>query len=213
MGSIKWGQLAPIFWTFFKISPVTFGGGYAMIPVIEEEVVAKRKWISSEEMLDVLSIAGSAPGGIGVNAAAFIGYRLAGIAGASAAVLGIGLPTFLIIFIFSLVLGLFRSNPMVEAAFKGIHAAVIALIVIAAYRMGKSAVKDKTTLVTAIVALLLLIDFNVHPILMIVLGLFVGVVLVQFKVWFGMEVKQKKVRVTKTTSGYTVDDYFIGDGI
>ncbi len=91
MNGASWKQLWNIFWAFFKIGPTTFGGGYAMIPVLEREVVQKRQWVNGNEMSDVLSIAGSAPGGIGVNASAFIGYRLAGVPGASVAKAFIGL--------------------------------------------------------------------------------------------------------------------------
>lgn len=134
-------QLWDIFWTFFKIGPATFGGGYAMIPVIEREVVGKKQWISENELSEVLSIAGSAPGGIGVNASAFIGYRRAGIRGASAAVIGITFPTFFILSLFMQI----ELNTKIAAALQGIHYAIVGLIVIAAIKMGKSALFDKTT--------------------------------------------------------------------
>ncbi|MGG1519698.1 chromate transporter [Paenibacillus oryzisoli] len=204
-----------IFWTFFKIGPSTFGGGYAMIPVIEREIVGKKAWMEEAEMTDIISIAGSAPGGIGVNASAFIGYRLAGIWGAIAAVVGIALPTFLIALVLSLFLVFMQSEPKIEAAFKGIHGAIIGLIALAAYNMGRSAIYDKTTLGTAIVSLALLLILPINPILIILVGLFVGVVLVKVKEAMGYRVTLEKGKEPIHTShnGYTHYDYFIADGI
>ncbi|WP_248930819.1 chromate transporter [Paenibacillus hamazuiensis] len=209
----RWGMLASIFWAFFKMGPVTFGGGYAMLPVIEREVVGNKGWVEEEEMADIVSIAGSAPGGIGVNTAAFIGYRLCGIPGATAAVLGIGLPTFLIIFAFSLVLGLIRDNPLVDSAFKGIHAAIVALIAVAAYKMGRTAIQDKTTLVTAIATVLVLVDFHIHPMLLIIGGLFLGIVLVRVKEHWGMPVPLETLPQTDLHGDYRQLENYYGDGI
>ncbi|MNY26394.1 putative chromate transport protein [compost metagenome] len=186
-----------------------------MIPVIEREVVNKRAWIAEEEVSDIIAIAGSAPGGIGVNASAFIGYRLAGIPGAAAAVIGIALPTFLIAIALSICLMFMQSEPKVVAAFKGIHGAIIGLIVLAAYNMARSAIFDKTTLITAVgtVAILLLLPIN--PIFMILIGLFIGFVFVKVKETFGIGVTLEKGKEPMQTSnnGYTYYDYFIADGI
>lgn len=207
-------QLGDIFWTFFKIGPSTFGGGYAMIPVIEREIVAKRGWIPEEEMADVLSIAGSAPGGIGVNAAAFIGYRLAGVAGAAIAVIGMTLPTVLIIFALSLFFTYFQHDPRVAAALKGIHAAIIALILVAAYKLGKSAIFDKTTLVTAIGTVVLLLASSIHPLLVIGLGLLIGFPLIQAKRKLGYAAPTEKSFEAETQpTRYKYADYFIAEGI
>lgn len=127
--------LFQLFWVFVRIGPVTFGGGYAMIPMIEREISAKRKWLGEEEMDEILSLAGAAPGGVGVNAAAFIGYRLAGVTGAIAAIAGITIPTFIIVCLLSAVYSQLTDQPKVIAAMKGINGAVIALILVAAYRM------------------------------------------------------------------------------
>lgn len=208
---MEWKRLAALFWSFFRISPVTFGGGYAMIPLIEREVVERRKWMTEDEICDVLSVAGTAPGGIGVNAAAFIGYRLAGVAGATAAVTGIGLPTFIIVFALSLLFGFFSHLPMVEAAFKGIHAAVIGLIIVAAYRMAKTAIMDKTTLILTLLSTLFLLDFHIHPILLILFGLVAGIVLAKFKEKIGLNGTEETDSPPQTKYSYA--DYYIGDGI
>lgn len=204
-----------IFWTFLKIGPSTFGGGYAMIPVIEREVVEKREWIKQDEISNIISIAGSAPGGIGINASAFIGYRMSGIPGAAAAVIGIALPTFLIALTLSIFLVFMQADPKVVAAFKGIHGAIIGLIVLAAYNMARSAIFDKTTLVTAIgtVAILLLLPIN--PLFMILIGLFIGFIFVKVKETFGFQISLEKGKEPVHTSynGYTYYDYYIADGI
>ncbi|MCQ6559174.1 chromate transporter [Paenibacillus mendelii] len=200
--------LLQLFWTFFRIGPATFGGGYAMIPLIERETVTKRKWIDKQEMSDLISIAGSAPGGVGVNASAFIGHRLGGIGGAIAAIIGITLPTFLIVFILSFFYVQFGDNPKLEAALKGIHGAIIALILIAAYKMAKSSVFDKTTVTIALSALAVLLLTEINPIIAIVSGLFIGIILVRIKMLLGIKVfTEKQPRRSKEEIVYP--EYYI----
>ncbi|WP_275983401.1 chromate transporter [Paenibacillus hamazuiensis] len=210
-------RLFEIFWTFFLIGPSTFGGGYAMIPVIHKEVVEKKQWVKEDEMSDVLSIAGSAPGGIGVNASAFIGYRLAGTKGAAAAVLGIALPTFLIVLILTLLFSMLDSNPKVQAALEGIHAAIVGLIVVAAYNMGKSAIYDKTTLILTAATAGALLALHLNPLAAILIGLFVGLPCVWVKEKFGYKVRLEKnehAEGEETSSReYRYSDYFIAEGI
>ncbi|MFC3345508.1 chromate transporter [Paenibacillus abyssi] len=185
-------KLLELFWAFLQIGPSTFGGGYAMIPVIEREIVGKRRWISEDEMADMVSLAGSAPGGVGVNAAAFVGYRVAGVAGAVSAVIGITLPTFLIILVLSVFYMVFQDHPKVEAALKGIHGAIIALIILAAYRMAKASIIDKTTTVLLIVTVGLLLFAAIHPIYVIMLGIAAGILLVRIKERLGIKVFMEK---------------------
>jgi len=187
-------MLLPLFWTFLKIGPSTFGGGYAMISVIEREAVTKHGWIDEQEFSNVVAIAGSAPGGIGVNAAAFIGYRLAGIAGAIISIIGITLPTFLIVLGLSFLYVNFDSNTKVVAAMKGIQGAVIALIISAAYRMGKTAIFDISTIVIALITLIALIFTSINPIYAILSGLLIGVVNVMLKLVLGLKVQTEKAK-------------------
>ena len=119
-----------LFWTFFKIGAFTFGSGYAMIPMIEKEVVDRRKWFEKDDFYDQFALASSAPGPFALNTAVFVGYKLKGWWGSLAAVLGAVLPSFLIILLIAVYLSEFRSNRYVEAAFKGIRPAVIALIAV-----------------------------------------------------------------------------------
>ncbi len=127
--------------TFLKIGALTFGGGYAMIPLIQRETVEKKKWISDSDILDIVAIAESTPGPIAINSATFVGYRVAGFIGAFAATLGVVLPSFVIIYLISLVLNRFEENTIVKYAFAGIRAGVLALIIKALYMMYKQAPK------------------------------------------------------------------------
>ena len=122
--------LFTLFWTFFKIGLFTFGGGYAMIPLIRREVTDRRGWIADTEFLDLLTLAQSAPGPISLNTSVFVGYKLCGHAGAAAAILGIVVPSFVIILLIALFFADIRHNPVIDAAFKGMRPAVVALIVV-----------------------------------------------------------------------------------
>ena len=122
-------RLHTIFLSFFKIGLFTFGGGYAMLPLIERELIAKRKWIEQKEFLDLLTLAQSVPGPIAVNTSVFVGYKVHGFGGAVAALLGAVLPSFVIILAIALFFADIRQNPVVDAAFKGMRPAVVALII------------------------------------------------------------------------------------
>ncbi len=131
-----------LFLTFLKIGAFTFGGGYAMIPIIEKEIVDKHGWIKSEDILDIFAIAESTPGPIAINSATFIGYKIGGFFGAFCATFGVVLPSFTIISIIALVLREFSDIKAVPYAFNGIRAGVIALIIKALVSMYKKAPKD-----------------------------------------------------------------------
>lgn len=122
-------RLRTIFGSFFKIGLFTFGGGYAMIPLIEQELIVKRKWIEQKEFLDLLTLAQSVPGPIAVNTSVFVGYKVRGLRGAAAALLGTVLPSLVIILVIAVFFAGIRHNPVVDAAFKGMRPAVVALIV------------------------------------------------------------------------------------
>ena len=122
-------QLWEIFWSFFKIGLFTFGGGYAMIPLIQREVIDHRKWIPASEFLDLLTLAQSVPGPIAINTAVFVGYKVRGLRGAAAALLGTVTPSFVIILVIAVFFAGIRHNPVVDAAFKGMRPAVVALII------------------------------------------------------------------------------------
>ena len=131
-----------LFFTFMKIGVVTFGGGYAMIPIIENEVSKKKGWIKEQELIDVIAISESTPGPIAVCSATFIGYNLAGLLGAFCSTVGVVLPSFLIIFIISLFLRKFEQLKFIKYAFFGIRAGVLALLVKAVISMFKKSPKN-----------------------------------------------------------------------
>lgn len=118
-----------LFLTFLKIGAFTFGGGYAMISIIEHEVINRRGWIARPDFLDLLTLAQSAPGPISLNTAVFVGYRLRGLRGALSAILGAVIPSFVIILCVAILFTDVRHNPWVDAAFRGMRPAVVALIV------------------------------------------------------------------------------------
>lgn len=175
-------DLFTLFITFFKIGLFTFGGGYAMIPLIDEEVVNKHKWLSKEEMNDIFLIAESTPGPISVNTATYVGYRVSKVKGAFFATLGLIIPSFTIILLIALFFKDFMSYEIVQAAFKGIKISVSLLILDAAYRLSKQIKFDIYAILMFIaifITQLLLMIFNVtfSSIYFILLGALLGYVL------------------------------------
>ena len=167
--------LLQLFWTFFKIGAFTFGSGYAMIPMIEKEVVDRRKWFDKDDFYDQFALASSAPGPFSLNTAVFVGYKLKGWWGALAAVLGAVIPSFVIILVIAIYLTEFRENRYVEAAFKGIRPAVIALIAVPFVNMLKRLPWYFMLLGCAVAAVICWL--GVSPIWFILAGTVVGVVL------------------------------------
>jgi|SRR5690554_4767157 len=149
-------KLWSIFWKFFKIGMFTFGGGYAMIPLIEREVV-NNKWIDKEEIADMVAISQSIPGAVAVNMSLFVGFKLAKKKGAFTAVLGCILPSFIIILFVAMLLSNFQDEKIVQHAFTGILSAVIALILVAAIKIAKIAILDKVTLIITIITIVVLV--------------------------------------------------------
>ena len=138
----RFSQCWKLFSTFFRIGAFTFGGGYAMIPLIHREAVEANHWVDDQEILDIIAIAESTPGPIAINSATFIGYKVGGLAGSAAATLGVVLPSFLVISIISLFFAAFVENRWVAWAFEGIRPAVVILILGAVVKMKKSCPND-----------------------------------------------------------------------
>jgi chromate transporter len=153
-----------LFVIFLKVGAFTIGGGYAMVPVIENELVAKRQWMSKEDFLDLLAVAQSAPGVLAVNIAIFTGYKLHGIKGSFASVLGGVLPSFCIILAIALFFHNFKDNTTVERIFKGIRPAVAALIAAPTFSMAKSAKISRYTVWIPVVSALLIWLLGFSPI-------------------------------------------------
>ena len=168
------------FLTFFKIGIVTFGGGYAMIPRIEEEVVNKHHWTSKEELLDLIAIAQSCPGVFAVNISTFIGYKLNKKAGAFCTTLGAALPSFIIILLIAMFFHQFADNKVVAAMFRGIRPAVVALIAVPTFRLAKTASISLTNCWIPIACALAIWALGVSPILIIIIAAVAGYVYGQF---------------------------------
>ncbi len=126
-----------MFWSFFKIGCFTFGGGYAMLPLIQREIIERKKWIGSDEFLELLALAQTSPGPVALNTSVFVGYKRAKLGGALASILGTVLPSFIIILIIAVFFTDFTSYPLVESAFRGMRPAVVALIAAPVYGMMK----------------------------------------------------------------------------
>jgi chromate transporter len=166
-----------LFFSFLKIGATTFGGGYAMLPVIRQEVVLTKRWLTSEEFVDVLAIAQSSPGAVAINTAIFIGFKMAGVPGAFSALLGTVLPSFLIILLIAGMFAQFAQYPQVLAAFAGIRPAIAALIAAAVVKLGKPVLKDRQNVILTVFFLLLAVYADVHPALVIILGALTGITL------------------------------------
>ncbi|GAA0086618.1 chromate transporter [Clostridium sp. CTA-7] len=175
-------KILEMFISFFKIGAFTFGGGYAMIPLIEEEVVKNKKWIEKEEFIDILVVSQSLPGALAVNCSIFLGYKIGGVIGGIMALLAVVLPSFLIIIIIAAFFMQFRDNYYVNAAFKGITAAVPMLVLVGAVSLSKGLPKNTRTVITIIIALIALTFFNIHPVIVILLSAIYGAIFLRKKV-------------------------------
>lgn len=164
-----------LFLTFFRIGTFTIGGGYAMIPLIQREVVNKKHWIDEKEFIDMLAMAQSAPGVIAVNTAIFVGYKIRGFKGSLASVLGASLPSFTMILVIAVFFSNFRENPVVNSVFKGIRPAVVALIVAPLYNMGKAAGITWKTAIIPIAVALLIWKIGISPVLIVLLAIVGGI--------------------------------------
>ena len=165
-----------LFLTFFKIGAFTFGGGHAMIPLIQKETVEKKGWISDDDIFDVVAIAESTPGPVAVNSATFVGYKTAGFFGALAATVGVILPSFAIILTISGVLREFRENTVVRYAFFGIGAGVLALIFKALFNMYKQCPKSILSYVLMALSFIAVAFFDVNVIFIMIVCAICGIV-------------------------------------
>jgi len=170
-----------LYYIFFKMGLFTFGGGYAMLPIIQREIVENRKWATDEEVLDYYAIGQSTPGIIAINTATFIGYKKGKILGAIIATLGMVTPSLIIITIITLFLNEFRENIYVQKALIGIRSGVVALIVISIIKMGKKAIINKLTGILAITGFVVLFIFNVSPIIIVSFGIIAGILITLIK--------------------------------
>ena len=173
-------SLWQIFAVFAKIGAFTIGGGYAMIPIIQNEM-SRRGWISEEELPDIVALSQSAPGVMAVNISIFAGYRLRGVKGSIAATLGSITPSFLFILAIAMLFTTFKDNPWVEKAFKGIRPVVISLIAVPMVNMAKKCCKTWWAWALAVAALVLVAFLNVSPIYILLCVLVVSFSITYYK--------------------------------
>ena len=156
--------LATLFLSFFKIGAFTFGGGYAMLSLLENEFVEKKKWLTKEEFLDMIAIAESTPGPVAINSATFIGNKTAGILGATLSTLGVVLPSFIIIYVISLFLDAFLGFTLVANAFRGIQACVVYLIGSTGIKLFKQMEKKPLPIAIMSTVLVCMVAFSIFAI-------------------------------------------------
>ena len=165
-----------IFIAFARVGVMTFGGGYAMIPILERELIDKRGWTTNEELMDYYAVAQCTPGVIAVNTATFIGYKLYGVLGGIIATMGVIFPSLVIITAIAGVLTNFADVPAVKSAFAGIRVCVCVLIFNAVVKLWKKAVVDKATLVLFLAVFILSVFLDISPIAFVVLCAAAGIV-------------------------------------
>lgn len=170
-------ELSEIFVTFFKIGAFTIGGGYAMLPLIEKEVVDNKKWVKEEEIVDIFAIVQSVPGVIAINTSMFVGYKKAKLKGAISAALGVILPSFLMILAIYYALSGIKDNIYLQKAFEGIRAGVTALIFLTAIKLTKKTITSYISAIIAILTFILMVFFEMHAMLLIVAGGIVGYII------------------------------------
>lgn len=171
------GVLLKLLFTFAKIGLFTFGGGYAMIPLIEKEIIQANKWLSMKEFVDIIAIAEVTPGPIAVNSATYVGYKIAGVWGAAFATVGVILPSFVIVISLASLFLKYKDTPTAKAISKGLRAAVTAMIASAALSMAKASVADIRSIVILGLVVLGIFKMKIHPIICIFLAAVVGIAL------------------------------------
>ena len=170
-----------LFFTFAKMGVMTFGGGYAMLPILQREIVQKKKWATDEEIMDYFAIGQCTPGIIAVNTATFIGQKTAGNLGGIIATLGIVFPCFVIISLLAGVIETFSHITFVQKAFAGIRICVCVLILNAVMKLFKKAIVDKPTLVIFILVTLFAYFTNLNPIVFVVASAIAGIIIQSIK--------------------------------
>jgi len=169
-----------LFTTFFRIGAFTFGGGYAMIPIIQKEAVEKRKWIKDEDIIDLLAIAESTPGVLAVNSATFVGYNVGGFFGSLCATVGVILPSFIIILILSGFYLAFRQNVWVDYAFRGIKAGVCVLLLKSFMKLFKALDKKPFHMTLLVIAIIASAFIDIESFIIILSGGIIGYIYCTF---------------------------------
>ncbi len=170
-------KLWSLFWITFKLGAITFGGGYVMVPLFENEFVQKRSWVKQEDMLNMVALSQSVPGAIAINCSVLVGYRLRKVKGAVAAVLGSMLPSLIVLTLLTFVYTEFRDNIYVASALRGVRAAVVALLVSAFWKFTKPFRRDVVAIAAFFIALALSLLVDMNSIYIIAGAIIYGIVL------------------------------------
>lgn len=165
-----------LFYTFFRVGAFTFGGGYAMVPVIQKEMVERAKLIEEKEFLDIIAVAQSLPGAVAVNTSVFVGFKLYGIPGALSALLGTVLPSMIVITILAIFYQQVQNIQSIELFFRGVRPAIVALIFMAAVKLSKNLESTRFNILLGAGAFIGIVFFNIHPILTIIAAATIGLI-------------------------------------
>ncbi len=185
-------QLRQIFLSFLKIGAFTFGGGWAMVPLIRKELVDRQGWLEDSDFVDILAIAQSGPGPIAINTSVLCGYKMRGVPGSLIATLGSSLPSFLIILIVANFFLKIRDSKAVEAIFKGMRPAIFGLLISAVWQVGKKSIKNRKDIVFAVAGAVFLLFLNINPIFAVLIAAISGII-------YGLlERSRVNQRITKT---------------
>jgi chromate transporter len=168
--------LLELYWTFFKIGVFTFGGGYVMIPLLEAEVIGRLRWLTATEFIDIIAVAEMTPGPVAINSATYVGFKLAGIPGALLATLGVVTPSLVILLLISRWLMKLLQNPRAEHLLSGLRPALIALILLAAFSLGDSALVDLPTIAIGVLMLAAAVLRKTNPLYLIAAGAVLGLI-------------------------------------
>ena len=168
-------ELINLFFAFFRIGGLTFGGGYAMLPMIQKEIVENKKWATEEEIMNFYAVGQCTPGVIAVNVATFVGYKLRGLTGAIAATLGVIVPSIIIITVIAAFISNFTDIPAVQHALGGINVVVSVLVLNAVLKLWKKSVKNIFALVVFVLAFVVAIFTNFSPIYTVMAAILCGI--------------------------------------
>lgn len=170
-------NLLKLFISFLKIGAFSFGGGYAMLPLIQKEIIDVHGWLTTKEFIDILAVVEMTPGPIAINSATFLGYKVGGVLGSVVATVAVVLPSIIIILFIAHFLSKFRNSPYVDWAFKGIRPVVLGLITSASLSVSKDAIVDIKSFILMSVLFYLTSFKKFHPILTIVIAGIIGVII------------------------------------
>lgn len=165
-----------IFWSFFKIGAFSFGGGYAMLPLIEHEIVNNHRWITYKEFIDIIGISQMTPGPIAINSATFVGYKVSGFLGSAAGTIGVVTFSFILVSIATHYIIKFKESKTMKAVLLGMRPALIGLIISAFLSLAKESYHDVKSVIIGVFIMVILLSKKVHPILTIVIAGVIGVV-------------------------------------